>query len=235
MSCLVGNLGEADVKNPVSIEIYSDVVCPWCYIGKRRVEQALERIREQYVATMPVWRAFQLNPDLPAEGVARKDYVEQKFGGAQRAKEIYARVASAGASVDIPFEFERIARQPNTINAHRLIRYAGVHNAQDAAVEALFRTFFLDARDIGDLETLANVAAESGLNRDATQRYLQSEEGADEVRSEDAMARQLGIAGVPFFVFAGKYAVSGAQEADVLVQAYEQAASETSNVSVVDA
>lgn len=223
------------MKSPISIEIYSDIVCPWCYIGKRRVEQALERIRARYAATMPVWRAFQLNPDLPAEGVARKDYVEQKFGGAQRAKDIYARVTGAGASVGIPFAFERIERQPNTINAHRLIRYAGAHDMQDAVVEALFRAFFLDVRDIGDMAALADVAVESGLNREAVQRYLQSTEGADEVRSEDASARQLGISGVPFFVFAGKYAVSGAQEAEVLVQAYEQAASEASDVSVVDA
>ncbi len=223
------------MKSPISIEIYSDIVCPWCYIGKRRVEQALERIRERYAATMPVWRAFQLNPDLPAEGVVRKDYVEQKFGGAQRAKDIYARVTGAGASVGITFAFERIERQPNTINAHRLIRYAGAHDMQDAVVEALFRAFFLDVRDIGDMAALADVAVESGLNREAVQRYLQSTEGADEVRSEDASARQLGISGVPFFVFAGKYAVSGAQEAEVLVQAYEQAASEASDVSVVDA
>ena len=231
MPGLVGNLGEASVKDPVSIEIYSDVVCPWCFIGKRRVEQALERIREQYAATMPVWRAFQLNPDLPAEGVARKEYVEQKFGGAQRAKEIYARVAGAGASVDIPFEFERIARQPNTINAHRLIRFAGAHDAQNAVVEELFRAFFLEGRDMGDVETLVDIAASAGMNRDVVQQYLQSSQGAEEVRSEDALARQLGITGVPFFVFGGKYAVSGAQEADMLVQAYEQAADEISAVS----
>lgn len=223
---MVGNVGETKVREAISIDVYSDVVCPWCYIGKRKLEQALARLREQDVVVMPNWRAFQLNPDIPAAGVARKEYVETKFGGPERAKEIYARVAGVGHEVDIAFQFDQIERQPNTINAHRLIAYAGAHGNQDAVSEALFRAFFLELRDISDVAALSEIAANTGLNRDAVYAYLSSDQGTAAVQQEDAVARQLGITGVPFFVFGGKYAVSGAQNPDVLVQAYQQAASE---------
>jgi predicted DsbA family dithiol-disulfide isomerase len=223
---MVGNLGKTAVSEAVSIDVYSDVVCPWCYIGKRKLEQALVRLREQNVAVTPNWRAFQLNPDMPVEGMERKEYVESKFGGHERAQQIYARVAAAGNDVGLPFQFERIQRQPNTINAHRLIRHAGDHGKQDAVVEALFRAFFIEIRDIGDVDVLSDIAASAGLNREAMQAYLASEQGAETVRQEDAVARQLGITGVPFFVFGGKYAVSGAQDAQVLTDAYRQAVQE---------
>ncbi len=211
------------MSEPISIDVYSDVVCPWCYIGKRKLEQALVRLNEQNVSVVPTWRAFQLNPDMPAEGMARKEYVETKFGGPERAVQIYARVAAVGNELGLPFQFEKIQRQPNTINAHRLIRYVGNQGKQDAVVEALFRAFFIEIRDIGDVDTLSDIAASAGLNRDAAHEYLSSEDGAGAARHEDAVARQLGITGVPFFVFGGKYAVSGAQDADVLLQAWHEA------------
>ena len=214
------------MSEPISIDVYSDVVCPWCYIGKRRLEQALMGLGEQNVAVTPTWRAFQLNPDMPAAGMTRKDYVETKFGGPERATQIYARVAAVGNEVGIPFQFEKIERQPNTINAHRLIRLAGEQGQQDAVAEALFRAFFLEFLDIGDVVTLSEIAASAGLNREAVYAYLSSDQGAAAAQQEDAVARQLGITGVPFFVFGGKYAVSGAQSAEVLLQAFEQAAGE---------
>ena len=214
------------MSEPISIDVYSDVVCPWCYIGKRRLEQALMRLGEQNVAVTPTWRAFQLNPDMPAAGMTRKDYVETKFGGPERATQIYARVAAVGNEVGIPFQFEKIERQPNTINAHRLIRLAGEQGQQDAVAEALFRAFFLEFLDIGDVATLSEIAASAGLNREAVYAYLSSDQGAAAAQQEGAVARQLGITGVPFFVFGGKYAVSGAQSAEVLLQAFEQAAGE---------
>ena len=226
MPGVVGNLGQTKVSQSISIDVYSDVVCPWCYIGKRKLEQALMRLGEKNVAVTPNWRAFQLNPDMPLTGMARKDYVETKFGGPQRAKEIYARVAAVGNEVGIAFQFEKIERQPNTINAHRLIGYAGAQGKQDAISEALFRAFFLEFRDIGDIAALSDIAASAGLNRDGVHAFLSSDQGSAAAQQEDAVARQLGITGVPFFVFGGKYAVSGAQSAEVLVQAYEQAASE---------
>ena len=214
------------MNEPISIDVYSDVVCPWCYIGKRRLEQALMGLGEQNVAVTPTWRAFQLNPDMSAAGMTRKDYVETKFGGPERATQIYARVAAVGNEVGIPFQFEKIERQPNTINAHRLIRLAGEQGQQDAVAEALFRAFFLEFLDIGNVVTLSEIAASAGLNREAVYAYLSSDQGAAAAQQEDAVARQLGITGVPFFVFGGKYAVSGAQSAEVLLQAFEQAAGE---------
>ncbi len=212
------------MSEAVSIDVYSDIVCPWCYIGKRKLEQALVRLGEQNVVVTPNWRAFQLNPDMPVAGMARKEYVAAKFGGPQRAQEIYARVTAVGNEVGIPFQFEKIERQPNTINAHRLIRLAGEQGQQDAVAEALFRAFFLEFLDIGDVATLSGIAASAGLNREAVYAYLSSDQGAAAAQQEDAVARQLGITGVPFFVFGGKYAVSGAQSAEVLLHAFEQAA-----------
>jgi predicted DsbA family dithiol-disulfide isomerase len=226
MPGVVGNLGQTEMNEPVTIDVYSDVVCPWCYIGKRKLEIALARLAAQNIAVTPNWRAFQLNPDMPATGMARKDYVDTKFGGPERATQIYARVAAVGNEVGIPFEFEKIQRQPNTINAHRLIRYAGELGQQDAVAEALFKAFFLEYRDIGDIAILSDIAAGAGLAREDVFDYLSSNQGTEPVQQEDAVARQLGITGVPFFVFGGKYAVSGAQDADVLVQAYQQAAQE---------
>ena len=214
------------MSEAVSIDVYSDIVCPWCYIGKRKLEQALVRIGEQNVAVTPNWRAFQLNPDMPAAGMARQEYVAAKFGGPQRAQEIYARVTAVGTEVGIPFQFEKIERQPNTINAHRLIRYAGELGQQDAVAEALFKAFFLELRDIGDIAILSDIAAGAGLKRDAVDAYLSSDKGTESVQQEDAVARELGITGVPYFVFGGKYAVSGAQDATALVEAYRQAAQE---------
>ena len=214
------------MSEAISIDVYSDVVCPWCYIGKRKLEQALLRLGEENEAVTPNWRAFQLNPDMPAAGVARKEYVAAKFGGPERAREIYARVTAAGSEVGIAFEFDKIERQPNTINAHRLIAYAGFKGQQDAVMEALFRGFFLEFRDIGDVAILSDIAAGAGLERAAVYAYLASDQGTQAVQQEDAVARQLGISGVPFFVFGGKYAVSGAQPPDTLVAAYRQAAEE---------
>jgi predicted DsbA family dithiol-disulfide isomerase len=214
------------MSESIGIDVYSDIVCPWCYVGKRKLEVALARLAEQGIAVTPNWRAFQLNPDMPAAGMARKDYVEAKFGGAARAQQIYSRVAAVGNEVGIPFAFENIQRQPNTINAHRLIHYAGEQGRQDAVVEALFRAFFLQLRDIGEVAVLSDIGEDAGLNRDAVFDYLSSQRGTAAAQQEDAVARQLGITGVPFFVFGGKYAVSGAQDAAVLVEAYEQAARE---------
>jgi predicted DsbA family dithiol-disulfide isomerase len=209
-----------------SIDVYSDVVCPWCYIGKRKLEQALARLSEQNRAVTPHWRSFQLNPDMPSSGMARQDYVAAKFGGTERAKEIYARVTAAGAEVGLAFQFDKIERQPNTIHAHRLIRFAGLNGKQDAVVEALFRAFFLEFRDIGDIASLSDIASGAGLDRQMVFDFLSSDEAISAVQLEDETARRLGISGVPFFIFGGKYAVSGAQPAEVIFDAIQQASAE---------
>jgi predicted DsbA family dithiol-disulfide isomerase len=211
----------------LTIDVVSDVVCPWCYIGKRRLESALARLRESE-PDLPVevrWHPFQLNPDLPPDGVDRRHYLEAKFGGPERAREIYARVSAAGASVGIPFAFDAIARQPNTLDAHRLIAWAQTRRESDAdaLVESLFRAYFVDGRYIGDREQLVRIAASAAFDADDARKFLESHELKDAVSDADARARSMGISGVPFFVFAGKTAVSGAQEPETLLEAIAQA------------
>ena len=201
------------------IDIISDVICPWCFIGKRRLERALALRPE--IAVDIAWRPFQLNPDMPREGMDRKAYLAAKFGAAAPAERIYANVAAAGASVDIPFAFERIRRTPNTRDAHRLIRRAGAEGRADAAVEALFRSHFVEARDIGDIGVLAEIGGAVGLNREETRRWLLSPAAVDEVITEDRGARRLGINAVPCFVFAGQYAVSGAQDPEFFLPVFD--------------
>jgi predicted DsbA family dithiol-disulfide isomerase len=203
----------------IRIDIVSDTVCPWCFIGKRRLEAALR----QRGAGEPIevhWRPFQLNPDIPAGGLDRRDYLATKFGGPERAKEIYERVRRAGESAGIAFEFERIPRTPNTINSHRLIHRAAIFGKQDEVVEALFRAYFLEGRDIGAVDTLVECAAASDLPADDIRRYLESEEDAELIRGQDRQARSLGIDAVPCFIFNSEYAVSGAQDPAVFLKVF---------------
>ena len=211
----------------LTIDVVSDVVCPWCYIGKRRLEAALAKLRESD-PELPVevrWHPFQLNPDMPREGMPRREYLERKFGGPDRAREIYARVSAAGRSVDIPFAFDAIERQPNTLAAHRLVAWAQSRREgdPDKLVEALFRAYFVDGRYVGDRDELVALAADAGYDADDARRFLESDELADVVAEADRRSRQMGISGVPFFIFGGKTALSGAQEPAVLLEAINQA------------
>jgi predicted DsbA family dithiol-disulfide isomerase len=212
-------------ERAMTIDVISDVVCPWCFIGRRRLGEALARFATVDPGVRPVvsWHPFQLNPDLPREGIDRRAYLEAKFGGRERAAEIYARVRAAGLTVGIEFEFDRILRQPNTIDAHRLVSWAQANGDPEEVVERLFRAYFLEGRFIGDRDVLADVASEAGLARDAARAYLDSEAGTDTIEAMDRRVRELGVSGVPFFIFGGRVAVSGAQEAPVLVGAMEQA------------
>jgi predicted DsbA family dithiol-disulfide isomerase len=210
---------------PLSIDIVSDVVCPWCYIGKRRLEAALARRASDDAPVQVRWLAFQLNPDIPAGGVDRRSYLEQKFGGPERAKQIYARIKAAGDEVGISFDFERIVRQPNTVDAHRLIAWAqdiDLVNA-DAVVERLFRAYFIEGVDIGDLDALAALAGDAGFDAAAARAWLASDRGRAAIEAEERHSRALGVTGVPFFVFNQRLAVSGAQPPEVLLEAIEQA------------
>ena len=208
------------MSKTITIDIVSDTVCPWCYIGKRRLESALEQVSGD-IDVQIGWRPFQLNPDMPNEGMDRKQYLEAKFGGPDGAQQIYDNIRNAGDTVGIPFEFGSIARSPNTVNSHRLIDRAGREGKQDTVVENLFIAYFLDGRDIGDIPTLVEIATASGMDEAATRDYLESDEDADKIRAEDAMARQMGISGVPCFIINRKYAISGAQEPAVFLQALQ--------------
>lgn len=209
----------------ITIDIVSDTVCPWCFIGKRRLEKALAQVAPGTDVRI-AWRPFQLNPDMPDEGVDRKEYLETKFGGEAGAKQVYDAINDAGASEDIAFNFRGIPRTPNTVNSHRLIERSGHEGKQDTVVEALFKAYFLDGRDIGDIDELAKIAGEAGMDEAATRAYLESDDDVQRVRDEDAMARRMGIQGVPCFILNRKYAVSGAQDPDVFLRAFAQIAAE---------
>jgi predicted DsbA family dithiol-disulfide isomerase len=206
----------------MQVDIVADIACPWCFIGKRRLERALA-LRPDIVATRS-WRAFQLNPDMPAEGIPREFYLSAKFGSPRQAVRSYAAIAAAGRGVGIEFAFERIRRTPNTLRAHRLIRLATSEGNGDAMVEALFGAYFLDGLDIGDIETLAAIAARTGRDPDAAGAYLAGEAGAAEVRAEEGRARRLGIHAVPCFVLEGGYAIAGAQEPEMFLPLIDIAA-----------
>jgi predicted DsbA family dithiol-disulfide isomerase len=211
-------------NSSLSIDIVSDVVCPWCYIGKRRLEAALAQ-RDGHAQATVRWLAFQLNPDISAGGVDRRSYLERKFGGPDRAKQVYARVEAAGREVGIAFDFERIRRQPNTFDAHRLLAWAQDLDplAADSLVERLFRAYFIEGIDIGDANALATLAGEAGFDSAAARAWLASDAGRAAVEAEEQRARDLGVTGVPFFVFNQRLAVSGAQPSEVLSDAIEQA------------
>ena len=199
------------------IDVFSDVVCPWCFVGKRRLEQALAAAK---VTDADIhWHAFQLNPDLPAEGVDRRQYLEAKFGP-DAMERIHARLDDVGRSVGIEFQFDRIGRSPNTLDAHRLLWLAGTQGRQGALKEALLTAYFLEGRDVGDRAVLADIAARNGLVGDIA-AFLAGDAGLQEVRGDLAAAAQLQITGVPFFIFDGRHAFAGAQPPEVFTQALD--------------
>jgi len=205
------------------VDIVSDVICPWCYIGKRRFEAALAQVGSRHRVAV-TWRPFQLNPGMPAEGLPRDEYLRIKFGSPERIREIYDTIVEAGAAEGIGFAFERIRRIPNTLDTHRLIRLGQSLGRQDPVVEAVFRAYFIEGKDIGDLETLAGIAAECGIDAREAQRYLASDADRELVQGEDDAARSMGIQGVPCFVFEEQYPMSGAHEPAVLAAAFDRVA-----------
>ncbi len=200
----------------VQIDIFSDTICPWCLIGKRRLEAALAMRPDLEVQIR--WRTFQLNPNMPAEGMERSAYLNLKFGGAENAKMIYDRIRGAGAEDGIDFAFEAIGRTPNTLKSHRLIRWAADKEAQTALVEALFQAYFFRGEDIGDDSVLLAAAKTAGLNETEAEAFLKSDALLAEASEEDRQARALGIDGVPCFIFNGRHAVAGAQPPKALAE-----------------
>jgi predicted DsbA family dithiol-disulfide isomerase len=204
------------------IEVYSDVVCPWCYIGKRRLERALGQLNGAAPARI-TWRPYQLNPTMPKDGMDRTTYLEAKFGSLDAFRQMEEHVLAAGAAERIPFAFEKVARTPNTFLAHRLMWHAEQQGRQDAVVESLFRGYFTEGVDIGSVPVLGQLASCAGLDAVAVESFLQSEEGTTEVKAEEATGHRLGIRGVPYFVLNGSISISGAQPPDIFVSAIRQA------------
>ena len=210
-----------------TVDVVSDVVCPWCYIGKRRLETALERLVAEDAGAVPEvrWHPFQLNPDLPPDGIDRRDYLTAKFGGPERAAAINARVQAAAQSSGLDLALDDIRRQPNTLDAHRLIAWSQKQpgTIADRLVERLFRAHFIEGRFIGDHDELARLAADAGADAAAARAMLASDALREEVASADVRARRMGVQGVPFFIFAGAVALSGAHEPDTMLDAIRQA------------
>jgi predicted DsbA family dithiol-disulfide isomerase len=208
----------------ISIDIISDTVCPWCYIGKRRLEKAI-RERPCYEYRIG-WRPFQLNPDLAVDGIDRDRYLALKFGGAERARQVYDHVRSAGEAEDISFDFDAILRQPNSFDSHRLIRWAARAGVQDGVVEQLFRRYFTEGVDIGAPKVLREIAAACGMDGGAVGRLLEDDTDRETVEEEEMVARRMGVNGVPCFIVDRRYAVSGAQDPSVLVNVFDLVARE---------
>lgn len=204
----------------MQIDIYSDIVCPWCFVGKRRLERALTAVGgDIHVA----WRPFQLNPTMPLDGMDRTTYLKAKFGSLEAFGQMKEQLLAAGEEEQIHFAFEKIQRTPNTFVAHRLVWYAAQQGKQGDVVETLFRAYFLEGKNIGDVKILTHVADEAGLDRTETETFLASDKGVVEVKAEEAVGRRLGIRGVPYFVLNGRVAISGAQPPDIFLSAIQQA------------
>lgn len=210
----------------IRLDIFSDPICPWCYIGKALLDRALES-RPAHPFSVE-WHPFQLNPGMPAEGMDRRTYLETKFGGKQNAVKVYAHINEAAEAAGLSIDFGRITRTPNTMNAHRLIHWAGLEGRQNSMINTLFRAYFAEGRDIGDSVTLAGLSGTAGLNASAIARLLSTDADLDDLRARDADAREKGINGVPTFVIASQYVLSGAQPVALWQQAIDEIAAQPS-------
>ncbi len=204
------------------IDIVSDAICPWCYIGKRNLEAALAQLADEGLRFEVHWNPFQLNPDMPKPGIERAAYRAAKFGGPERAREIDARVTGAAEAAGLDFHLDRIVRTPNTIDAHRLIWFAGRQGRQDAVMEAVFQAYFIEGHDIGNAEVLADCAVAAGLDRATVLSFLGSGVADAEMRAADEAAREAGVNGVPSFFLDGYGLFSGAMPATQMAEAFRR-------------
>nr|WP_232474954.1 DsbA family oxidoreductase [Roseomonas rubea] len=211
-------------RSRLQIEVVFDLVCPWCYLGARRLRRAL-RARPDIVADIH-WRPFLLNPDIPSGGLPRHEFLTRKFGGEERARRLHATIAELGLAEGVPFHFERIRRMPSSLDAHRLVRFASRDGLAEPMVDALFHAHFAEGADLGDDIALVALAARVGLDPAQARRFLESGAEADAVHAENLRAHRLGINGVPCFVLGGRHAIAGAQEPEVLERLIDVAMAE---------
>jgi predicted DsbA family dithiol-disulfide isomerase len=203
-------------QQTIKLDIMSDPICPWCFIGKAHLDKAIaEHPNHPFEIE---WHPFQLNPDMPEGGMGRREYLEGKFGGKEAAVRAYAPVVENAKKSGVDINFEAMKCTPNTINAHRLIHWAGIEGRQTAAVSALFKAFFTDARDIGDTEVLADIADSIGMDAAVVTRLLKTDEDLKEIRERDSHSRKMGISSVPTFIIANQHAVPGAQPPELWAQ-----------------
>ncbi len=210
----------SEANDIMTIDVVSDVVCPWCYLGEKRLEAALAEAPQEVALR---WRPYQLDPTIPDGGLDRAEYMEKKFGKSGRLQSVHDNLTRLGADVGIRFAFDKIKRAPNTLDAHRLIRWANSAGVQGKVVDRLFRAYFVEGRDIGDRAVLIDIGRECGLDAALVERLLAEGADVDLVREEIAQAQAIGVSGVPFFIFAGRLGVPGAQDPSVLLRAMSQA------------
>ena len=214
---------DASAPHLLNIEVISDAICPWCWVGKRRLERALEAVAPEINATV-TWRAFELNPDMPKAGLNRREYRSRKFGSWERSQALDAQVAAAATGDGLDFRHDRMERTPNTFDAHRLIWLAGRDSRQDAVVEGLFSAYFHEGRDVGAVDALIAVGAAAGLDADRVSAMLASDEGANEVAAELDRAEGLRVSGVPTVVVNGGPLFSGAIRSELIEAHLREAA-----------
>ena len=209
-----------------TVDIVSDVICPWCYIGKWRLEVAIGALEGQHEVKVH-WHPYQLNPTMPKEGISRKEYRVKKFGSWERSLELDTKVIAVGHAEGIHFSFDKIGRTPNTLDAHRLIWLANQHGCQDTVVEALFRAYFTEGRDISNRQALIDIASEAGLRRQVAESMLGSDDGMDVVSNARELSQRHLVTGVPFFIINNAITLSGAQEPETFLDAFRQAVGST--------
>lgn len=203
------------------VDIIFDTICPWCFVGKRRLERALAQ--RPTVAAQIHWRPFLLNPDMPEQGIPRAAYLERKFGGAARVTRMLNSLAEAGKAESIDFCFDAIQVTPNSVDSHRLVQFAHRHGVANQAVEALFQAYFVHGRNIGDRDELLSITEHCDLSADEFERMLNSNEGRGEIYLDNAQTHRLSINGVPCFIFENAYGIAGAQDPDILVRMIDMA------------
>lgn len=206
---------------PIAVDVVSDVMCPWCFIGKRRLESALARLTDINVAVR--WHPFQLDPSLPKEGKDRQAYLTEKFGGPNKAKALYDRIRHAGQQAGIDFAFDKITISPNTLDSHRLILWSRVDDLQDEVVERLFQAYFLHGEDLSKSETLVRISKEAGMEWDLVEALLGTDSDLEKTKQQIARAQELGISGVPSFIIDERFALAGAETAETLAAAIRHA------------
>ena len=206
----------------LTVDVISDVICPWCYIGKRRLETAIAAVAGQHDVQVH-WHPFQLNPTMPKGGISRREYRTRKFGSWERSLELDAKVIAVGESEGIHFAFDKTERTPNTVDAHLLIWLADQHGRQDAVVEALFQAYFIDGKDIGNHKTLVDVVVLAGLDRQASEVMLNSDDGMDVTSYGREVSQRHQVDGVPFFIINNAITLSGAQAPETFLDAFKQA------------
>ncbi|NOD34018.1 MULTISPECIES: DsbA family oxidoreductase [unclassified Ruegeria] len=193
----------------VKLDILSDPICPWCYIGKTHLDKALANVPDHPFVIE--WHPFQLNPEMPDAGMDRREYLERKFGGKDGAVRAYAPVVEHAENAGLKIDFEGMKRTPNTLDAHRLIHWAGIEGKQNAVVDALFDAYFVQARDIGDPEVLSDIADSAGMDAAVVMKLLKSDADREDIRNRDSHSRDMGVSSVPTYIVANQHAVPGAQ------------------------